>query len=62
LVGDSSIAKAIQKEFKMLKSSDSAKYLSKAFTKHTHVLVDYSDGKYAVCESKHLLKTFLNSK
>jgi hypothetical protein len=57
---NSLLVKAVQKEFKKVKSSDSLKYLSKAFTRHQYVLVeDVSSQKYQVCENKHLLNHYI---
>jgi len=57
---DSAIAKAVNKEFKKLKPTDSLKYLSKAFTRHQYVLVQEGD-KYYVSENKHILKHYLKN-
>lgn len=59
---DSSINPIIIKDFKVVKNTDPLKYLSKAFTRHSYVLVTgQSDGEYYVCDHKALLDSFLNN-
>ena len=58
---DSAIAKAVNKEFKKLKTSDPVKYLSKAFNRYQHVLIEDDEKKYFICENKHLLNHFLKN-
>jgi hypothetical protein len=56
------IRKAINKEFKCLKNSDPIKYLSKAFNRHSHILVnDNYDDKYYVMVYKDFLDYYLKN-
>jgi predicted transcriptional regulator len=57
---DSAISKAVQKEFKKLQITDSLKYLSRAFQRYPYVLVE-GEGKFFVCENKHLLQHILKN-
>lgn len=57
---ESTIASSVIKDFKQVKTSDSIKYLSKGFTRHTYILVSDNSKHYFVSESKDLLRAFLN--
>ena len=57
---DNPIGKIVLKDFKVVESNQSIKYLSKAFTRHNYVIVKNSENLY-VCEHKFLLKKFLNN-
>jgi hypothetical protein len=54
---ESDIHKAIIKDFKLLDASTSLKYLSKAFTRHTYVIVVNGD-KYFIATPQDLLDHF----
>jgi len=56
------ISSSVNKEFKRLKYTDSIKYASRAFTRHSHVLVLGDQSKYHICEPKHVIKHFLSNK
>ena len=54
---ESEIQKAILKEFKLLDASVSLKYLSKAFIRHTYVVVVNGD-KYSIAYPQNILDHF----
>jgi CBS-domain-containing membrane protein len=56
---DQSVKKAIVKDYKVVKMTDSLKYLSKAFTRYTHVVIT-DDKDYYICDHKTLLNSYLN--
>lgn len=57
---DHPIARAVIKDFKQVKTSDSIKYLSKGFTRHTFILVTDENNKHYISENKDMLNAFLN--
>jgi hypothetical protein len=62
---NSTITKAVSKEYLKLRSNDALKYLSKAFNRHQFILVESEEnGKkhFSICESKHLLRSITNEK
>ena len=58
---DSSIATAVQKDFSKFSSTDSLKFLTRAFLRYPYVAVVNNDSYY-VCENKHLLDFILKHK
>jgi len=62
---DEPITKAIIKEFKKVDINDPMKYLSKAFHRHTYVLVSSTEAqatKFFVTKDTDLLEFFLKNK
>lgn len=65
LTTDQTINKAIIKEFKKVNINDPLKYLSKAFNRHTHVLITSTqdkETKYFVTKESDLLNYYLKNK
>jgi len=59
---DGQISKAVAKDFKILKSTESIKYLSKSFNRHQYIVIQDEGKKLYVCENKHLLNHFTKNK
>jgi len=56
------IKKAVVKDFKMVKTTDPIKYLSKSFNRHTHILVnDVEENTFSVMVHKDLLDYYLQN-
>ena len=56
------IRKAVNKEFKCVKTTDPLKYLSRSFNRHTHILVhNEEESKYFVMIHKDLLDYYMKS-
>jgi hypothetical protein len=59
---EQSIAKAVVKDYKLLKISQPIFYLTKAFARHNYVIITGESNDYYICDSKIMLSNILENK
>ena len=61
LTPEDSIHKIVVEEFKLMKSTDSIKVLSKAFSRHQCVIVEDNKKNYFIAQPRHVLDHFIKN-
>ncbi len=61
LTPDDSIQKIVVEEFKLMKTTDSIKLLSKAFSRHQCIIVEDNKRNYFIAEHRNVLDHFMKN-